>query len=347
MHYTLRPRHLFRVMLLLLSGLLVISGFAVGARAATQPGAATPTADFTVWLPLLLNPGTSVGESGSFRTAVTPTADDDFSSAEFSLWIPEDLAVVRGVIIYGPGCGASSLTDKPGTARAELARKWGLAFMGMQFKDKPDGKTCGWSRAERSGSAAAAIQALNTFAQETSRPELVNAPWLTYGMSGGAGWAMDMAITYPERTIAAFPRGAKSSRGNLPDAYGVPIMLSAGENDGFLSGMRDVFTTHRTAGALWSLAVTPNEGHVLGDSWDMALVFFDAVLQQRLPASAPTDGPVELLPLDPTRAWLGNNDTFDIAAAADYAGEKLQAAWLPDETTATTWQTFVTTGKVE
>ncbi len=347
MYHTLRPRYLFRVVLLLLSGLLVISGFAGSAGASNQPSMTAPTADSTVWLPLLLNPGTASGEAGSFRTAVTPTAEDDFSSAEFSLWIPEDLAVVRGVIIYGHGCGASSLTDKPGTARVELARKWGLAFMGMQFKDNPDGKSCGWSRAERSGSAAAAIQALTTFAQATNRPELVNAPWLTYGMSGGAGWTMDMAIIYPERTIAAFPRGSKSSRGNLPNAYGVPIMLSAGENDGFVNGMRDVFTTHREAGALWSLAVTPNEGHVLGDSWNMALVFFDSVLQQRLPASAPTTGPVELLPMDTTQAWLGNTTSFDIAAAANYAGDKLQASWLPDETTANTWQTFVTTGKVE
>jgi hypothetical protein len=124
-------------------------------------------------------------------------------------------------------------------------------------------------------------------------------------------------------------------------------MLSAGENDGFVNGMRDVFTTHREAGALWSLAVTPNEGHVLGDSWGMALVFFDSVLQQRLPASAPTNGPVELLPMDTTQAWLGNNTSFNIATAANYAGDKLQASWLPDETTAKTWQTFVTTSKIE
>lgn len=297
-----------------------------------------------IWLPLIISPLESDGLSGSFRTSVTPSTEDDFSSAEFSLWIPEDVAVVRGIIMYGPGCGASSLGGKPQKQRAELAEQWDLAFLGMQFKDKAEGKFCGWSRAERSGSAEATLQALQNFAEETSRPELVHTPWLTFGMSGGAGWAMDMAILYPERTIAAFPRGAGSNRGTVANAHQVPIMMSAGENDGFLSGMSKTFNEHRPQGALWALAVTPNEGHSLGKSWDMALPFFDAVLAQRLPPASSTDGPITLRPLDQSQAWLGNNVTQDIASASNYNEDMSTTSWLPDEETAKLWQSFVKTG---
>ena len=297
-----------------------------------------------IWLPLIINPLESDSLSGGFRTSVIPKAEDDFSSAEFSLWIPEDVAIVRGIIMYGPGCGASSLGNKPQKRRAEFAEKWDLAFLGMQFKDKSGGKFCGWSRAERSGSAEATLQALQNFAEGTSRPELVHTPWLTFGMSGGAGWAMDMAILYPERTIAAFPRGAGSNRGTVANAYQVPIMMSAGENDGFLTGMSKTFNEHRPQGALWALAVTPNEGHSLGKSWDMALPFFDAVLAQRLPPVSSTDEPIVLRPLDQSQAWLGHNATQRIASASNYGEDTSTTSWLPDEETARLWQSFVKTG---
>lgn len=297
-----------------------------------------------IWLPLIIRPFEGDGLSGSFRTSVTPAAEDDFSSTEFSLWIPEDVAVVRGVIMYGPGCGASSLGNKPQKQRAELAEKWDLAFLGVQFKDKSGGRFCGWSRAERSGSAEATLQALQAFAEETSRPELVNAPWLTFRMSVGAGWAMEMTILYPERTIGASPRSASSNRGTIANAYQVPIMMSAGENDGFLVGMSKIFNEHRSQGALWSFAVTPNERHTLGKAWDMALPFFDVVLAQRLPPVSSTDKPIILLPLERSEAWVGNNTTQEIASVSGYSGDTSTASWLSDEETAKLWQSFIKTG---
>lgn len=317
-----------------------------------------PAGDNIVWLPLITKGSADSGENnggnnsgdglaGSFRTSVTPTEQDDFASAEFSLWIPDNVSVVRGIIMYGPGCGASSLGDKPSKARAAFAEKWGFAFLGMQFVDKSDGKFCGWSRAGQSGADQATLQALQNFADQTSRPELTNAPWLLFGMSGGAGWAMDMAILYPDRTIAAFPRGSSSDRGTISEAYQVPIMMSAGENDGFAAGMISRFDEHRPQGALWSLAITPNEGHTLGKAWDMALIFFDSIVQQRLPESVPEDGPVQLLPINETQVWLGDNTTSDIAPESSYSGDKSQASLLPDETTAQKWQQFVTTGQVD
>jgi|GEM_PF-2946896 len=298
-----------------------------------------------VWLPLIYR-SVSTSPSGPgtlYRTTVAPPSSDaDFKTGELSLWIPSTTEPLRGVIVYGPGCGASSVANgAPGTERKKLAEKWRLGFVGMHFTD--NGKFCSWSKAKEAGEAL--IAALNDFARQSNRPELAHVPMVLYGMSGGAGYIMNVAFTYPNRTIAAFPRGHLSGSSLAPAGYNIPLMLSIGETDAGVNGMTNYFYKHRPQGPIWSFAKTPGEGHVLGQSWNMAVIFFDAVLEQRLPAQV-TNGPVTLKPMDQSRAWLGNNDTKVIAPATSYSGDPLKASWLPNEHVARKWQEFVTTAKV-
>jgi hypothetical protein len=47
--------------------------------------------------------------------------------------------------------------------------------------------------------------------------------------------------------------------------------------------------------------------------------------------------------VDETSGWLGDQTTLDIAAWADYSGDRTAASWLPSESAARSWKTVGTT----
>ena len=301
----------------------------------------------SVWLPLVARsvaappatptPPSASGPGRVFSTSVAPATGEAMKGSKFQIWVPDGVPIIRGIYIYGPGCGASSL----GTGgKDNWAQKWGLARLGMEF---PNTSCPDWIDPKK-GSGRALLTALQTFAQQSGHPELADAPFVLWGVSGGGIWTMNMVVTYPERIAAAFPRAGGWSTTVNRAALGIPVMLSSGEKDGFRP--EPTLTLYRAEGAVWSIAVEPNNGHCICGSKPLSFIFFDAVLGQRLPPSPPASGPVTLRQVDQARAWLGDVTTKEIAPAAQYQGDKLKAAWLPDEYTARKWQEFVKTGKV-
>jgi pimeloyl-ACP methyl ester carboxylesterase len=278
------------------------------------------------------------GEGKSFRTSVAPSGEEVFGSAEFSLWIPDGASTIHGVIIYAPGCGgASSLTDKPSSDRAALARKWSFGFLGMKFTDNGS-KLCGWSRPGQ-GSARALQQALQNFSKDSGHKELISAPWLLFGYSGGSSWSLGMAELFPDRTIAVFSRGF-GPKTITPQMRSIPILLN-GKKDGSYGTIAS-FGTCRTQGGLCGLNVDPGGEPSLGNQWSsMGLPFFDAALKQRLPASG-----TQLLPPDAARTWIGNQSDFTIAPEGSFSGDKTQASWLIDEAMAQRWKEYNASGKL-
>src|SRR6185369_6267132 len=108
-----------------------------------------------------------------------------------------------------------------------------------------------------------------------------------------------------------------------------------------VQNITELFQTNRRQGAVWCLAIEPNEGHGIGKTLDLALVFFDAVVPLRMPAA----GQRTLRSVDQSPAWLGNLSSYEIASAASYSQAVNEAAWLPDEVTAQHWKDFVSLGK--
>jgi pimeloyl-ACP methyl ester carboxylesterase len=322
---------------------------------AAQQSTASPIAQPTgnaVYLPLLARPNasatpqptpTSQPGSGSdtlLTTTVAPNTGDTFAKAEFSLWVPKEATTVRGLLIYAPGCGASSLTPNPSPERAAFARKWQLGFLGMNFTDGKD--FCGWSDADY-GSAKALERGLQAFSQQSKRTDIVNAPWVIFGVSGGSGWANRMAALYPSRTIAVYARGfgPKAITAEMRD---IPILLN-GKSGAY--GTAGAFKTCRAQGGLCGLNIDKTAEPPLSKQWSrMAIPFFDAVLTQRLPASATPGAPTTLLPPEPSRVWFGNPTTFEIAPESSYSANKAEASWLPDEAMAKRWQAYNTTGEL-
>lgn len=272
-----------------------------------------------------------------YDTTMTPLQDDTYKIADFRLWVPDDVETLRGVVVYVHGCTDSSLDIVTNEQWLALAKKWDMALMGTRFE--PHGDCLEWMRLE-GGSDVAFLAALRVFARQSDHKELLAAPWVFYGYSGGAYWAFWETVRAPDRVVGAFLRSGGKASTIDPAALNVPMVLSKAEVDHI--DTTPTFTTYRSQGALWSLAVEANTEHK-GEqsSWTLAIPFLDAVCAQRLPPTPHPEGITQLRPIDPAQGWLGNVTTFEIAPVASYQGEPLQAAWLPDETTARTWQEFV------
>ena len=281
-----------------------------------------------------------------YETTIKPRGQGKFKSAEYRIWIPEGAKVIRAVIVHQHGCGRNGITIPYDLHWRALARKWDCALMGSFYQTNT---SCSdWSSPEN-GSADAFVTALKTLAQDSNHPELTDAPWVLWGHSGGAHWVMAMVTRYPDRVVAAFPRSLPWGAGDF-NVSDVPVLLSMGlrEKEDRFAGIwktsHAVFRELRRRDAMIALAIDPKSSHDCRNSRLLAIPFFDACLDRRLPA--PGRGPVALKPLDRSAGWLGDMDTLEIAPAADYRGEKQSAAWLPDEATAERWREFAAGGWV-
>ena len=113
--------------------------------------------------------------------------------------------------------------------------------------------------------------------------------------------------------------------------------------------------------APWTVALQKTQGHGVGKSMDVIVPFMLATVKQRLGLVAPSQSSSSVfkseLPsigshpaastqktlkkLSLQSGWLGNPDTYEVAAYAGYKGSKSKAIWLPDEPTALAWQTYL------
>lgn len=282
-----------------------------------------------------------------FEATVPPEKSEKYKSADFRLWVPDGVKQLRGVIVRQHGCGRNGITHAEDSQWQALAKKWNCALLGTHFQQD---KQCSDWFDPVNGSERAFLHALKIFAQAGKHPELEEAPWALWGHSGGAMWSMHMTFRHPERVAAVFAR-SQAVAGDNKKALQVPIILNYGEQEkkGQFVKVHEnsiaVFAKFRPEGALWSVAVDPKSSHDCRDSRLLAIPFFDAVLAQRLPAADAKPG-AALKPLDAAKGWLGDPETFDIAAVADYKGDKSKASWLPDEHTARCWHEYCKTGTV-
>ena len=97
------------------------------------------------------------------------------------------------------------------------------------------------------------------------------------------------------------------------------------------------FNQVRGKGGLVSVAVDPLTAHECGNQRYFAIPWLDACLSARLPKAS--GDPLRAMPTD--RAWLASPTGFEALPAAQFAGDPLQAAWLPSESVARGWMQYV------
>jgi predicted TIM-barrel fold metal-dependent hydrolase/poly(3-hydroxybutyrate) depolymerase len=282
----------------------------------------------------------------------------------YTLWIPDGVAKIRGVIVHQHGCGSGAC--KGGATAAydlhwqALAKKWDCALLGPSYH-QDDKQNCRLWCDPRNGSDKTFLKAIDEFAAQSKHPELKSAPWCLWGHSGGAFWASLMQTMHPERIVAIWFRSGTAysawekgeiARPEIPAAaYDIPMMCNPGgkEKDdkrfaGAWTGSMAMFLAYRVKGAPVGFAPDPRTAHECGDSRYLAIPFFDACLELRLPAKGSKTQ--KLQPIEMKSAWLATLLSDKAEPAFSYAGKVEEASWLPNERVAKAWAEYVKTGAV-
>jgi hypothetical protein len=282
----------------------------------------------------------------------------------YTLWIPDGVAKLRGIIVHQHGCGSGAC--KGGATAAydlhwqALAKKWDCALLGPSYQQE-DKQNCRLWCDPRNGSSKTFLKALGDLAVKAKHPELESVPWCLWGHSGGGFWASLMQTMYPERIVAIWFRSGTAfsawekgeiARPDIPEAaYAIPMMCNPGAKEkddkrfsGAWSGSMAMFKAYRAKGAPMGFAADPRTAHECGDSRYLAIPFFDACLAQRLPPRDARDQ--KLRPMDAKSTWLAEVLSEKAEAASSYTGKVNEAVWLPNETVAKAWMEYVKTGAV-
>ena len=256
--------------------------------------------------------------------------DERLDAVTVSIWIPEKVKVLRGVIVNPFYVNLVERKDYH-----QAARLWEFALIGANFFGV---KTDDYD---------ALLSAMKEFAEKSGHKEIEHLPILFNGFSAGSGMLMKMAKLWPERVIACGPVGLEVGP-DTPKTRKIPTITVFGEKDMHqMEILTKKLPEQRKEGALWAIAVNWGLRHEYANANDLVWPFFDQVIRYRLPRNQTSlTGPVKLRDYREEDGWLGDISTWDSASASissykDYKGDRSKAAWLPNRYVAHTWQAFV------
>lgn len=289
-------------------------------------------------------------------------------AVKYTIWIPQAVETLRGVIVHQHGCGEGSC--KSGQTGAydlhwqALAAEHDCALLSPSYEQPQDADCQRWCD-PRKGSDAAFQQSLIDLGKMSGHPELNSVPWALWGHSGGATWAGIMTLLHPDRVAAAWLRSGVPpvvARPDRPSAQivvlpeqplAVPIMLNLGTKEGVtvkegrFAGLwprvLQFFEPMRERGCLIGIAVDPLTSHECGNQRYLAIPWLDECLRLRLP----TDSRETLRPMPKQTAWLAEVEGNEAVPMNEFAGDKLKAVWLPNERVAQSWMRYVKNTQVE
>ncbi|MCA9127959.1 MAG: hypothetical protein KDB22_12775 [Planctomycetales bacterium] len=280
----------------------------------------------------------------------------------YTIWIPPSVKTLRGVVVHQHGCGEGScksgLTGAYDLHWQALSKKHDCALLAPSY-EQPQEANCQMWCDPRNGSNEAFQRCLADLGTQSGHPELATVPWALWGHSGGGHWAGGMTLLHPERVVAAWlrsgvpllnenPERPELKPYSLPDAARrVPIMCNLGTQEGvtvkegrFASvwpANEAFFTAVRSAGGLVGVAVDPLTSHECGNQRYLAIAWLDACLSARLP-DVNRDS---LKPMPTEHAWLALPTGGHAVPQAEFDGDPLTAAWLPNEAIAKAWMRYV------
>lgn len=280
----------------------------------------------------------------------------------YTVWIPENVKTLRGVVVHQHGCGegscSSGLTGAFDLHWQALARKHDCALLAPSY-EQPQGANCQMWCDPRNGSAAAFQEGLKELGEKSGHHELATVPWALWGHSGGGHWAGGMSLLYPDRVAAAWLRSGVPLLDANPDrpeikphklsdaALKVPLMCNPGTKEGVT--VKDgrfarvwpanelFFGGVRGREGLIGVSVDPLTAHECGNQRYFAIPWLSYCLSVRLPE---VNGE-PLRPMPTNDVWLASPTGFNAVPAKKFEGDPLKAAWLPSKTVAKGWMSYV------
>jgi poly(3-hydroxybutyrate) depolymerase len=277
---------------------------------------------------------------GSIEEVAPP--GNNYDIAEFRFWAPPDAGPLQAIAVLVPGSNGDGRAAADDSVWQAFAKSHHVALVACHFKDKthPQNFIEAYVNVSQ-GSGQALLNAVNAFASRSKHPELATAPFLLWGMSAGGQFNYEFTAWKPER-VAAFvvnKGGIYYSALLSPEARNVPGILFIGGQDlqSRIWTISGLFAVNRRGGALWALANEPGAAHIVGQSRDVALVFFDDILPLRIGGPDGT-----LKPIAERSGYIGDLKAMTFAPMGDSKEPADPTAWLPTERVARAWQTMET-----
>jgi hypothetical protein len=257
------------------------------------------------------------------------------------LTMPERLAVVRGILVVGPGAGGDSRDLYREVWYREFMHLHDFAFLGTHAFS---------SHAEN---FKVMQKALKQLAVKSRHPELVNAPYAATGFSAGGGFASRLLVEAPGKVIASVIVGSRLKLTEItPTAahLGTPACIINGEHEdgGMAPVVVPVLARYRPKGALFGWMAVPGGGHERSGQEVLAMPMLDAAVRLRYPAGGDVrKGPVKLKPVDPRSGWIADNTTWKsgltaISPAKDFKGNVARSSWLLNADLAFIYRAYAT-----
>ncbi len=269
-----------------------------------------------------------------------------YNMAAFKLWHDPEVQKIRGILMLNPGSNGDGRGMVDDSYWQDFARKHDLALMGTYFTDHRHVNMMieHYIKVDE-GSGQALLDAIDQFAKDSGHQELSYAPFLLWGHSAGGELNHEIAAWMPERVIAyVVNQGGYYYSSVPPEATRkTPGLYFVGLDDleSRNTIIKGIFTTNRRAGALWTYVEEKGVGHEVVGSRDLALVFFEEVMNKRLPNDAM--GYKALLPVTEGMGIKGNIITHEIVGAQDNEVKLEETSWLISERLAEAWQSLVST----
>ncbi len=261
--------------------------------------------------------------------------------------IPDTLAVVRGILIYGNGASGDSTAMATDAELVAFAESYGFAVLGTGY----------WYNFSYEGDVELLLfeAMLQDFANQSGHAELVNAPWLPMGFSNGGQMSYGFNAVRPEKVIGFITTKGAYYNNPVPPTAALltPGILTAGEVDTDVrrTNIKALFDNNRPRGALWAWIEEQGMAHQEGNSRQLLLPFLAECVRLRYPADqSPVDGPVTLKNLHEFDGWLVDQNSWRadpprIYAYDDAPGDKRSYGWVLNEKIARYYQAFASYAK--
>lgn len=279
--------------------------------------------------------------SETYDVTMEPSAVHNMSA--FRMWTPGNVDSFRGILMLNPGSNGDGRPAVDDEYWQAFANEHHFALMATFLQDKrhPNMMIEDYIQVSK-GSGAAILGAIDYFASESGHEELTNAPFLLWGMSAGGELNHELAAWIPERVIAyVVNKGGYYYSAVPPEATRkTPGLYSIGLEDlpSRSTMIKGMYLTNRRAGALWTLAEEKGVAHEVAGSRDLAVAYFEAVMEMRLVDGA--SGYQALKPVTEDMGVLGNIYTHTVGVEEGVRRE--DTTWLPSEDFARQWLTHVT-----
>ena len=262
-----------------------------------------------------------------------------YNYADFRIRINDDIDTVRGIYWFMHPNNGDSRNIVTDSSYLALVDSQNFALMGAHI----------YNMHMQTGIGDATIMAIDSIAILSNHNELSFIPFFINGYSWGGQFAYHFANWIPERIIGVITqKGGYHNTEFSENLIQIPILMFVGENDlqYRIDNLTEIFLDHRPYGAKWTLAMEHDAGHSQINDHTYLNLFFNSIVNMRIPETINPFEPITLNNLSDSSAWLGNQILWHIGSFQCYDGNIGSSSWFPTKTIGEKWQSFVSNNSV-